>query len=391
MITRFLFSSPEGDISLTQEDLERPLLISPSTPHPFLTLGDYFNAARGFLLEDHLACFLNALHRPPQEQPPREDQIRTLLIRSEKQGALYHVASVEVEGKGTCAKFSLVTAMTGKSKEALKQESITLSLLNRKHPSCGLPQVYCMGDREIVRDSQKKTLFFLLGEWLEGYHEWHMLRDDAGKMYLQVWDQQQGYYTAGKRLFFELFRQAARTLTLLFDPETARQVRPWSHAAGDFIIRNAKGTPSVRLTTARGYEPLLTLPGHHSKKNLANLLFFFLDLGLRMRLDRLDGVGEMIWIEGNILPAVTQGFFEALTMMIDQDSYSKTIAGDFLDLLRSFSPEELTSAFRPLLEIYRDGGKEELRLIKKHLRGQVEELSSIIEKFPVSDRVSGSR
>ena len=46
MIIEYLFSSPEGDISLAPEDLARPFLITPSEHHPFLTLGDYFEAIR---------------------------------------------------------------------------------------------------------------------------------------------------------------------------------------------------------------------------------------------------------------------------------------------------------------------------------------------------------
>lgn len=390
MITRFLFSSPEGDILLTRKDLEKPLLISPSLPHPFLTLRDYFDAARAFLHEDNLAFFLNTL-QPRQEKPPREEQIRKLLIRSEKQGALYHVASVEVAGKQMCNRYSLVTALTEKSRDLLEREFNTLAFLNRMYPSSGLPKVYFKGDRDIVRDGQKETLSFLLEEWLEGYHEWHVSRDGTGNQHLCVWDQEKGYYIASERFFFQLFRRAARILTLLYDPKTSCQVRPWHHAAGDFVIRTREREPSVRLTTARGYEPLLTLPGQGPNKVLANLLFFFLDLGLRMRIDRLDGVGEVTWIEGNILSAVTQGFFEAVKIMIDEDGCSKTVARDFLDLLRSFSPAELLTAFQPLLEIYRDGPREELELILEHLPDHVEGICSVTEKLPLPDRVSGSQ
>ncbi len=389
MIILFLFSSPTGDISPSRRDLEKPLLISSSTAHPFLKLADYFQAAQAFLLDDHRDSFLDAL-RHRNKTCPQEKNIRKLIIRSEKQGALYHVASVEVEGGSVYRKFSLVAALTKKSRGALERECNTLAYLTKKRPSCGLPKIYFRGDRDIVRRSQKEILSFLLEEWLDGYHEWHISRDDAGKLHLCVWDQENGYYTADGETSFQLFRQAARALTLLYDPETSRQVGPWHHAAGDFVIGELEGEPHVRLTTARGYEPLLTFSGQGPGNNLPNLLFFFLDMGLRMRLDRLDGVGEVTWIEGNILSAVTEGFFEALKTMSRDGYFKETDARDFLDLLKSFSPAELITAFQPLLEIYEKGAREELSLTMEHLPGHVKELCSITEKFFPSNPASGS-
>lgn len=389
MIILFLFSSPDGDISPSAEDLERPLLISPATPHPYLKLEDYFNAALAFLLEDHWDDFLNALHDQAGKSS-KEEQIRKIILRSEKQGAFYHVASVEVEGQQVSRKFSLIVAMTEKSRAVLEQEYETLAILSNRRPSIILPKISFKGDRDIVRGNQKETFSFLLEEWLEGYHEWHVSRDRTGKQYLCVWDQEKGYRTASEKLSFQLFRQAARTLTLLYDPETSRQVRPWHHAAGDFVIGNMEDKPEVMLTTARGYKPLLTLPGERPENKLANLLFFFLDMGVRMRLDRLDGVGEMTWIEGDIPAAVMEGFFAALNTMIHEGYFKENVARDFLDLLKSFSPPELISAFEPLLQVYGNGDEEELRLIKARLPGHVEELCSLTEKFALSNPPSGS-
>lgn len=387
MITRFLFSSSEGDLSLTDKDLERSFLVSPSRPHAFLKLKDYFHTASAFLLEDNAATILQILHSK-KKTFPHQDQIEKLLIRSEKQGALYHVASVEAAAETAFGKFALLAALNEQSRQAMEREYATLTALISRYPSCGLPNVYSRGDRTIACGNQKATLSFLLGEWLEGYHEWHISRDEAGREHLCVWDQEEGYYAAGEAFSFELFRQAARTLTMLFDPETACQVCSWNHAAGDFVVRHHSGDLSVRLTTVRRYAPLLSFPGHHSKAKLANLLFFFLDLGLKMHLDRLDGVGEMIWMKKDILPAVVQGFFEALNTPNDGRSWNNHKTSEFLALLRSFSRQELFSAFEPLLKIYREGEEQEVLLIHEQLPAHVERLSTLIEKLPVSNPVS---
>jgi hypothetical protein len=389
MIVLSLFSSPTGDLSPSREDLEKPLRISLSTAHPFLKLLDYFQAARAFLLEDHWDSLLNALQSQRGKGSP-EEPVRKVILRSEKLGALYHVASVELEGEGLYHKFSLVAAVTEKSRAALDREINTLALLNARCPSCGLPRIYLRGHRDIIRGSQKETLSFVLQEWLEGYHEWHFSRDDTDKQHLCVWDQEKGYYTADGKLSFQLFRQAARTLTLLYDPETSCRVGPWHHAAGDFVIGSQDGEPHVRLTTARGYEPVLSFPAEHPERDLANLLFFFLDMGLRMRLDRFDGVGEVVWIEGSVLSAVMEGFFEALGTMSNEGIFKGTVAQDFPDLLKSFSPAELITVFEPILESYRRGAQDEMKAIMEHLTDHVTELCSIRERFPLPDPASGS-
>ncbi|MFH1241967.1 MAG: hypothetical protein V1689_06335 [Pseudomonadota bacterium] len=50
MIVSYLFSSPEGDIPASAHELGRPFLMEPSKPHPSLTLRDYFEAIKDFLL-----------------------------------------------------------------------------------------------------------------------------------------------------------------------------------------------------------------------------------------------------------------------------------------------------------------------------------------------------
>ncbi len=389
MMILSLFSSPSGDISPSREDLEKPLLISPSTAHPFLKLTDYFQAAQAFLFNDHRDSFLDAL-RDGNGSCPQEKNIRKVTIRSEKQGPICHVASVEVEGESLCGKFSLISAVTATGRKALEREFQTLTHLNRKCPLAGLPKVYFKGTMKLTSGAEEEDLSFFLGEWFEGYHEWHLSRDRDGNPYLCIWDLQDGHRAASEKEFTEIFRQASRTLTLLYDPETSYRVHPWHHAAGDFVIGNQEGEPRVRLTTARGYEPLLTLPGQCAENSLANLLFFFLDMGLRMRLDRLDGVGEAVWIGGGILLSVMQGFFEGLKTVIDEGYFKKTVAWDFLDLLKSFSPSELIAAFEPLLEIYRRGAQDEMRIIMERLPGHVKGLCSIREKFPLSNPVSAS-
>jgi len=389
MIVLLLFSSPSGDISPSREDLNKPLHVSLSAAHPFLKLEDYFQAAQVFLFEDQWESLLDAL--PDSNGTPLQDRdIRSVKIRSEKQGPLYHVASVAVEGESLLHKFSLISAVTQNGRKALEREFQTLTRLNQNCPPGELPDVYCKGTVKVAKGEKKDSISFFLGEWFEGYHEWHLSRERGGVPCLRIWDLQDGHRAATCEEFREIFQQASRILTRLYDPDTSNQVRPWHHAAGDFVVGKRDGATHVRLTTVRGFEPLLGLSGSAAENPLAHLLFFFLDMGLRMRLDRIDGVGEVSWIEGNILSAVTEGFFEALKAMSRDGYFKETDAWDFLDLLKSFSPAELITAFQPLLEIYEKGAHEELSVIMEHLTSHVKELCSIRDRFPLSNPVSGS-
>ncbi len=385
----FSFSSRPNDIPVTSPQLNQSLLLSPGKPHPFLKLGDYFHAVEHFLLENCLDTFLGLLDITTPHDTWK-DMIQELVIRSEKQGALYHVSSVEAHLDQVRHKFSVISAVTETGRKALEKECRTLNHLRRKCTLAELPVVYFKGTLRIGHGAEGEALSFFLGEWFEGYHEWHVTRGRGDHPDLCIWDLCDGPRPATREEFSEIFRQASRTLTLLYDPGTSCQVHPWHHAAGDFVVGKREGKAHVRLTTARGYEPLITLPGKHPENNLANLLYFFLDMGLRMRLDRLDGVGEVVWIDGAVLPAVMGGFFEALRDLPDEGTFKETVARDFRDLINSFSLAELTKVFEPLLEIYRRRERDELKVIAEHLTGHVKELCSLRDKFPSSSPVSGS-
>ena len=84
----------------------------------------------------------------------------------------------------------------------------------------------------------------------------------------------------------------AAILTGYFDTRSFAQIYPWHPAAGDFIARIAGDGVAVRLVAARQYGPLVGPPDLPPEEAL---LFFFLNLTLRLRVDRLDGVGEVAW------------------------------------------------------------------------------------------------
>jgi len=98
-----------------------------------------------------------------------------------------------------------------------------------------------------------------VSEWLEGYHEWHLTRPGRkasrshlghGKRKTEPPRQRKVGASSGG------FENSDSD----YDPKTFRQIYPWHHAAGDFVVNLAVGAVEVKLTTARNYLPLISFP-----------------------------------------------------------------------------------------------------------------------------------
>jgi len=390
MIVEYLFSSPEGDIFLGPvedpvfggEDLARPFLITPSERHPFLTLGDYFNAIREFILKDQgkrLAYML-------KERLNKEidiDGIHKILIRSEKHGALYHLASVEVFADNQHTKFAVSTAVSEKGKEWITNEYKMLNLLNNSLKLPYLPNVQLKGEVKCQAGNGKhETLSMLLSEWFEDYHEWHLSIDENdNNQKICIWDFQNGNRFASKEENFGIFRQASKILTLYYDTKDFNQIYPWHHAAGDFIVKTRDRHIDVRLTTVRGYQSIMDYFPEESANPMIAIVYFFLNLTIRMRLDKLDGVGETTWAGDFCVNATTEGFFDAIRIMKTEGRYPLGRAEDLLSLLKSFGEEEIRDLFHPLVDWYQQGDPVEFRVTQANLRSHVNLLYHALQDF----------
>jgi len=382
MIINYLFSSPEGDISLFSEDLAKPFLIAPSKRHPFLTLGDYFETLKEFILKDHgmpLVCVL----REVLNREINLENIRKMLIRSEKHGVLYHLASVEIFIDDKRIKLSVSTAVSETGKQWLADEYEILTSLNASLKLPYLPNVYFKD--EMVAPAGKKrteTLAMFLGEWFEDYHEWHLSMDENdGKQKLCIWDLRQGHRYASEKESHEIFTQASRILTLYYDTLSYKQIYPWHHAAGDFIVRTRNTKIDVRLTTARKYQSLIDYLSEDTVNPMIAIIYFFLHLTVRIRLDKLDGVGKTVWAGDFSVDAATEGFFEALSTMKQEGRFNHGGAKDLLSLLQSFEKDEIETLFQPLLDWYQEGDPAEFRVIQTNLTSHVNLLCHALQNL----------
>jgi hypothetical protein len=381
MKIHFVFSSPEGDIPVSEDILQRPFLLQPSIPHPNLTLGDYFTAIKHFIWEQNRQWFLRILGLGV-EDPVRQEAVDRIQIRSEKHGALYHLASVEVFYKGWTRKFVVSSALTDKAKDILNAEVAVLKRLNQSVDPSYLPEIYFLDEIRLRPGLSEASMLMALGQWFEGFHEWHLSRDETGQTAVQIWDLENGCRFASDQEQYGIYREASRILTRYYDTQKMTQIYPWHHAAGDFIVKATGKHVELRLTTARAYEPIYAFLKTEDIKPIIGLVYFFLNLTVKMRLDKLDGTGDVAWAGPFSADAVVEGFFEAVQEKAHRERYDLGELNDLGAVLKSFNQDEMKKLFDPLLNRYVEEDPEDYAIIRQNLPAHIKTLQKAMRKFP---------
>ena len=391
---RYLVSSPHGDIPADESKWDLPLEGDElRTPYRI-----YFHTIRDFLSKDEFSPFLSSISQQHGKEI-RLNEVDEIVIRTEKHGLLYHPASIEIVLKGDKLKLGLNVAVTDVGRHWLKVEWDVLQKLRSKYDYPYLPKAHMF--------SNFYGMSFLLEDWFEGYHEFHISKDQNGTHRLKLWDFYQGYQYLTSEQSFEIYKQTSKILTLYYDPDDFSEIFPWHHAAGDFVVKiedenNPSESPlwkrgdrgdfkegvggcsdikiDVRLTTARRYEPFIGFADRNTLNPLLSLCYYLLNLTIRMRLDKLDGLGEVVWIENKCVEATLRGFFDALTLKVDFTNSIGNTEG-FLTLLLSFSVNDLRTLVNPLLEQYRGTG--DFSAVISNLDKHIEELYVTLQNLPL--------
>jgi hypothetical protein len=226
-----------------------------------------------------------------------------------------------------------------------------------------------------------------LGQWFDGYHEFHISIDPVDKEpKIMVWDDARGRFFLSAGQTKTLYAQASKILTAYYNLESFEQIFSWHHAAGDFVVKTENEELELKLVTVRQYAAIFenqkntpTAPGD-PQRILQVLLIFFLSLSIRMRLDRLDGIGEMVWSDSIAVEATLIGFLEALSMQPDVQSLPEPPLACFIAYLTSCTAGDLidlTAAIANRLNPQMPG----LALVKKNILPHVETLHGSIQKI----------
>lgn len=271
--------------------------------------GDYFDAVHNYLRSAGTA-HLDAALAEGASPPPFISAVDVIL---EKHGEFYHPARIRIATPQRRQTFVLNVAVTPAGIECMQNEIDALGQVGPRLPKGSLPRVF--GTSHV--DTQTESGFgMFLAEWFENYHEFHLAVDpDDGRLKMVVWDTSRTPYFLGSDAMATVYAQTAFLLARAYDPATTRQIYPWHHAAGDFVLRTCNGTVNVKLITARQYAPTLetgTGKAPDAETRLMAAVVFFANLTLRNRIDRLNGTGELVWADDTVVAATVDGFKRGL-------------------------------------------------------------------------------
>ena len=338
---------------------------------PELTYGDYFEAVRQFLETREFRVVTSAILEAMQ-QPCRARDINAIDIFLVKHGQFYHPSRVEVLVRGRVFTFVVNAALSFSGKSCIEREFDLLNRLSLTPSGAYLPRGYGYGE-VILPNGWEAKLF--LGEWFDDFHEFHVSLDPKDQQYkIRVWHSHTapGFLTSEETL--ELYRQVAMILTGCYDPESFEQVFPWHHAAGDFIVSSSSDSLRIKLITVRQHGALLENPDKDEITLLEAMLFFLVNLSIRTRLDRLDGVGEVVWAGLPAVEGTVRGFMDGLSAKIPRWDLR------FKEFLVSVSLLELREICEAVADSYHPLAPE-LPVVRDHLAAHAAEVFASLKAF----------
>lgn len=339
---RLLINTIHGPVPLTPERSVILLPRGPGETSPPLQYGAYLASVASFLARDDHSPLKEALSAHQQRPVPLEE-IQALEVISSKHGACYQVLRLRaILSSGICS-LAVNVAMTETQRDTMEREFHIVRKLQGLSPRAFLPRFHLM-DEAVCRSAEGNPLplRLFIAEWLDGHHEFHLSGpQDERVPRIKLWesDQEGRFLSDGETR--SLYRQASFILTTYLDGDSFRQIHPWHHAAGDFVVRRDAPGIAVRLVTARDYRSL-SPPGPGPDPPWVPILHFLFSLSVRMRLDRLDGTGPLAWAPAGSLSGVVNGFVEAWREKTFVNPALPAVEA-VLELARRLSLEEWTS------------------------------------------------
>jgi hypothetical protein len=345
----------------------------------------YFQAAQTFLEANSFEAIRHAVSRQLNCDVETPD-IAEIRICLQKHGEFYHPARIEIVAYQKRLSLVLNVAISETGRRCIETEFHLLNRLNTEQPLQYLPQAYGFG-RTV---SNGKDFAMFLGQWFDGYHEFHISIDPIDKTpKIMVWDDARSrfFLSAGQTKI--LYAQVSKILTAYYNLESFEQIFSWHHAAGDFILKIENETLELKLVTVRRYAAIFenqqniqSAPGG-PQRILQALLIFFLSLSIHMRLDRLDGIGEMVWSDSIAVEPTLIGFLEALSLKPDVPSLPDSLLACCIAYLASCTEGDLIDLTTAIVRRF-NPQMPGLTVVKKNIRPHVEALYAAIQQILTS-------
>jgi hypothetical protein len=379
----YLASSLLGKVSLDSGWLEAPVPLertpSQQNEKPNWTYKQYFETINNILSRDSYGLLLEAIQKQLAVPLVLAD-LQELRIYAEKHGHFYHPAKIEVKTLKGMARFALNAALTERGVEVMDREVRSLKHLEVNYPYHWLPKVYFLayfGKDSKSLGIQRHRLSLFLADWLEGFHEFHLSLDpEDGIRKIILWDGNPKATYLSLKQTGQVYEQVSLILTHYYNPRTYEQIHPWHHGAGDFVVKINREEIEVRLVTVRQYGALVNpdlMPVQEA------CLFFFLNLSIRTRLDRLDGVGDLVWAEEDCLERTWFGFLEGLKLKEKESILGSGFVHSLMDWMKALSLSDLAERFSALLESY-DLGTPDLPIIKGNIAPHILGIYNLIQR-----------
>ena len=355
------------------------------------TLGDYFLSARTFLEKNNFLFLKRGLEKELSYDVDFKE-VEKITLSLEKHGPFYHPIKVTVLFNNIkSALFVLNGAVSDIGLATIENEYQNLKSLNPDNLKLNafLPIVFGQGFVE----SKKGRAGFFLAQWFENYEEFHVVSSDntnkdiVNKIGLLKEDGT--FPLLSKLMAFKIYEQAAEILTFYYNIKSMKQIFPWHHAAGDFIVKIGEKDLDVKLITIRGYDTLMEFDSLLDNKEkhgnvLLGLLFFFINLTLRMRIDRNRGTKGYIFLDEFVVQASVNGFIEGLKKNLEENRKIYRLNQDFYNLfiefVKEFELKDLLNVFIMITGFYSKSTPEAL-IIEQNLEQHAKAVFESIQRL----------
>ncbi len=355
-IIRHLCSTPRGPLPFDSEGLNSFLPQTRSQAglgsSSGITYDSYLRAVEAFL-DKHQGHFWQAVSRRLGVDGRNAWEINVI---TEKHGSDYHPSRVTVRSGDVACSFVVNVALSQRGKENLSRDVRHLHRLNKMAQPSFVPEVY-FKDEQIVLSCDGTNIIsgMFLGEWFEDFHEFHLTADHGKDSFgLVLWDFDRGYLGLSENQAYSIYRQVASILTWYYNPETCEEIFPWHHASGDFVAKVDMDAVDVRLITVRQYASRVGANEISELDRLNYLLFFLVNLTIRMRLDRLDGIGDIAWADSRNIKPCVDGFLDAIQRKAMHGYCDRGLISSFVSAVRDLSPGDLANIFQLVVESYNE-------------------------------------
>jgi hypothetical protein len=104
-------------------------------------------------------------------------------------------------------------------------------------------------------------------------------------------------------------------------------------------------------------------------------------LSIRLRLDRLDGVGEFGWAEDDMVEAALNGFFDGLALQVRFGRIPQELPDVFAGYLKALASDDRDTLLDGVVRRMKCQSSERA-LIRKHLKRHGEKITQAIDRLP---------